>query len=79
MDHDRLSRKLSEGDTKFARFATRAPIGLVVLAPDGLALSVNDLWRDLTHLEAGSQGVSWDRVLVEGESDPVNEAWNRII
>jgi len=75
----RLSRELSESETKFARFATRAPIGLALLAPDGLALSANDLWRDLTHLEVGSQRVSWDRVLVEGETDPVNEAWNRMI
>jgi hypothetical protein len=79
LDRGRLSRELSESETKFAkyaRFATRAPIGLAVLGPDEWHCLP---WRDLTHLEVGSQRGSWDRVLVEGEIDPVNEAWNRMI
>jgi len=41
LDRDRLSKELSEAETKFARFATRAPIGLAILGVDGLALSAN--------------------------------------
>jgi len=37
LDRDRLSKELSEAETKFARFATRAPIGLAILGVDGLA------------------------------------------
>jgi PAS domain-containing protein len=79
LDRDRLYRELSEAETKFARFATRAPIGLGILTPDGIALSANDLWRELTQLEVGSSAVSWSEVLCEGEPDRVNEAWARMI
>jgi PAS domain-containing protein len=79
LDRDRLYRELSEAETKFARFATRAPIGLGILTPDGLALSANDLWRELTQLEVGTSAVSWPDVLCEGEPDRVNEAWERMI
>ena len=79
LDRDRLYRELSEAETKFARFATRAPIGLGLLTPDGLALSANDLWRELTQLEVGTSAVSWPDVLCEGELDRVNEAWGRMI
>jgi hypothetical protein len=41
IDRERLSRQLSESETKFARFATRAPIGFAVLTPEGFALSAN--------------------------------------
>ena len=41
MERERLSKELSESETKFARFATRAPIGLAILRPDGYALSAN--------------------------------------
>jgi len=76
---DRLYRELSEAETKFARFATRAPIGLGILTPEGLALSANDLWLELTQLEVGSSAVSWPAVLCEGEPDRVNEGWERMI
>jgi PAS domain-containing protein len=76
---DRLYRELSEAETKFARFATRAPIGLGILTPEGLALSANDLWLELTQLEVGSSAVSWPAVLCEGEPDHVNEGWERMI
>jgi hypothetical protein len=79
LDRDRLYRELSEAETKFARFATRAPIGLGILTPEGLALSANDLWRELTMLDVGSQRVSWDKVLCEGELDNLNRAWERMI
>jgi PAS domain-containing protein len=79
LNRDRLYRDLSDAETKFARFANRAPIGLGILTPEGLALYANDLWRNLTSLEVGSQRVSWDHVLCEGEVGPVNEAWERMI
>jgi PAS domain-containing protein len=79
LDRDRLYKELSESETKFARFATRAPIGLAILKPDGLALSANALWRELTQLDVGSSQVSWEDVLVEGEVAPVFEAWERLI
>jgi PAS domain-containing protein len=79
LDRDRLYRELSEAETKFARFATRAPIGLGILTPQGLALSANDLWRELTQLEVGTSSVNWPDVLCEGEPDRVNEAWGRTI
>jgi hypothetical protein len=41
MERERLSKELSESETKFARFATKAPIGLAILRPDGYALSAN--------------------------------------
>ncbi|KUJ17292.1 uncharacterized protein LY89DRAFT_733155 [Mollisia scopiformis] len=55
LDRERLFRELTESETKFAKFATRAPIGLAILAPDGTALSANDLWRDLTQLDVGTE------------------------
>lgn len=76
---DRLYREFPEAETKFARFAARAPIGLGILTPEGLALSANDLWRELTQLEVGSQRVSWGNVLCEGELEQVNRAWERMI
>lgn len=78
LDRDRLYRELSEAETKFARFATRAPIGLGILTPEGIALSANDLWRELTQLEVGSSTVNWSEVLCEGEFERVNEAWARM-
>ena len=41
LDRERLYKELSESESKFARFATRAPIGLAILKPDGTALSAN--------------------------------------
>jgi hypothetical protein len=41
LDRERLYKELSESESKFARFATRAPIGLAILRPDGTALSAN--------------------------------------
>jgi len=79
LDRDRLYKELSESETKFARFATRAPIGLAVLKPDGLALSANALWRELTQLDVGSSQVNWEKVLVEGEVKHVFEAWGQLI
>lgn len=79
LDRDRLSRELSESETKFAKFATRAPIGLAVLSPDGSAQSANDLWKDLTQLSLGSQRVSWNDVLAEGEVERVNVAWDKML
>ncbi|KAL2062576.1 hypothetical protein VTL71DRAFT_5648 [Oculimacula yallundae] len=79
LDRDRLSRELSESETKFAKFANRAPIGLAVLSPDGFAQSANDLWKDLTQLEVSSKRASWNDVLVEGETEPVNAAWDEML
>jgi PAS domain-containing protein len=79
LDRDRLYRELSESETKFSKFAARAPIGLGILTPEGLALSANDLWRELTRLEVGSQKVSWNDVLCEGEPERVNQAWGQMI
>lgn len=79
LDRARLYRELSESETRFARFATRAPIRLAILTPTGDTLSANDLWRDLTQLEVGSQRAQWDHALVQGEADPVNQAWSRMI
>lgn len=44
INRDRLSEQLSDSESKFAKFATRAPVGLAILTPDGVALSANDLW-----------------------------------
>jgi hypothetical protein len=41
LDRDRLYKELSESESKFARFAQRAPVGLAILKPDGTALSAN--------------------------------------
>jgi hypothetical protein len=74
-----LYKELSESETRFARFATRAPIGLAILKPDGLALSANALWKELTQLDVGSSKVNWGDILVQGEVEPVFEAWERLI
>ncbi|KAG4441101.1 hypothetical protein IFR05_003391 [Cadophora sp. M221] len=79
LDRDRLSRELSESETKFAKFATRAPIGLAVLSPDGFAQSANDLWKELTQLPVSSMRVAWKNVLVEGEFELVNAAWDKML
>ncbi|KAE9364382.1 hypothetical protein N431DRAFT_354787 [Stipitochalara longipes BDJ] len=79
LDRDRLYRELTESETKFAKFATRAPIGLGILTPQGLALSANDLWRELTQLDIGTSSVNWPHVLCEGEPDRVNKAWEQTI
>jgi PAS domain-containing protein len=47
MERERLSKELSESETKFARFATRAPIGLAILRPDGYSLSANGKYATL--------------------------------
>ncbi|CZT53029.1 related to sensory transduction histidine kinase [Rhynchosporium secalis] len=79
LDRDRLSRELSEAETKFAKFANRAPIGLAVLSPDGFAQSANELWRELTQLQVSSMRVSWNDVLAEGELEPVNAGWEKML
>lgn len=79
LDRARLSRELSESETKFARFASRAPIGLAILAPDGTTLSANPLWRELTCLEVGMSSPDWGMVLAEGELEPVMAAWDRLL
>lgn len=79
LDRARLSRELSESETKFARFASRAPIGLAILTPDGTALSANPLWRELTCLEVGMSSPNWGMVLAEGELEPVMDAWERLL
>lgn len=76
---DRLSRELSESEKRFAKFVERAPIGIAILSPDGLAISANPRWREMTQLEVGSQRVLWDDVLVEGEIDHVNQIWERLL
>jgi PAS domain-containing protein len=79
LDRDRLYRELSDSETKFARFATRAPIGLAILKANGLAMSANELWRDLTMLEVGTDRVDWHQVLADGETELVQVAWDRLI
>ncbi|CZR56780.1 related to sensory transduction histidine kinase [Phialocephala subalpina] len=79
LDRERLFRELTESETKFARFATRAPIGLAILAPDGTALSANDLWRDLTQLEVGTNRVNWEDVLADGQVEPIQKAWDTML
>jgi hypothetical protein len=79
IDLDRLYRELSDSETKFARFATRAPIGLAILKTNGLALSANELWRDLTMLDVGTDRVDWEQVLADGETELVQGAWDRLI
>jgi hypothetical protein len=74
-----LSKELSESETKFARFATRAPIGLAILEPGGLVLSANPQWRELTSLEIGTNKVQWQEVLAEGEYPIVASAWATLI
>ena len=41
LDRERLYKELSESESKFARFTQRAPIGLAILKPDGIAQSAN--------------------------------------
>ncbi|KAH9206546.1 hypothetical protein DL95DRAFT_429523 [Leptodontidium sp. 2 PMI_412] len=79
LDRDRLSRELSEAETKFAKFATRAPIGLAILTPDGFAQSANDLWKELTQLSVSSMRVAWDNILVEGKFELVNAVWDKML
>jgi hypothetical protein len=79
LDRDRLYQELSDSETKFARFATRAPIGLAILKANGLALSANELWRDITMLDVGADRVDWHQVLAEGETELVQGAWDRLI
>ncbi|PQE07003.1 hypothetical protein CJF30_00009413 [Rutstroemia sp. NJR-2017a BBW] len=79
MDRASLSRKLSESETKFARFATRAPIGLAILTAEGEALTANNLWRQFTALEVGSDKPSWNNVLMPGEFAHVTSAWEQVV
>lgn len=79
LDRERLFRELTESETKFARFATRAPIGLAILAPDGTALSANDNWRDLTQLEVGTNRVNWADVLADGQVELIQKAWDTML
>lgn len=79
LDRARLFKQLSESETKFARFATRAPIGLAILQPDGLALSANDLWKSFCGLEVGSARINWEKALMPGEFDRVTQAWAAMI
>lgn len=74
-----MSRKLSESETKFAKFATRAPVGLAILTETGLVLSGNDLSRDLTQLNIGSTRSSWEDVLLSGDSEHVDRMWDRLL
>lgn len=50
LDRERLYKELSESESKFARFARRAPIGLAILKPDGAALSANGERSSLSQL-----------------------------
>ncbi|TVY16004.1 Histidine protein kinase 1 [Lachnellula arida] len=79
LDRDRLYKELSDSETKFAKFASRAPVGLAVLDPNGTALFANDIWRNLTMLETGSGKANWETVLAEGEVEPVLSAWAQMI
>lgn len=79
LDRERLFRELTESESKFAKFAQRAPIGLAILTSTGIALSANELWKDLTQLTIGSDQVDWVNVLVEGELPLVNEAWGSVL
>ena len=79
IDRARLSRELSESETKFARFTSRAPIGLGILTPEGLALSANGVWRETTGLQVGDPADQWNHVLAEGEVDRVLGTWAQMI
>ncbi|PQE33671.1 hypothetical protein CJF32_00010852 [Rutstroemia sp. NJR-2017a WRK4] len=79
MDRASLSRKLSESETKFARFATRAPIGLAILTAEGEALTANNLWRQFTALDVGSDKPSWNNVLMPGEFAHVTSVWEQVV
>jgi PAS domain-containing protein len=79
MDRASLSRKLSESETKFARFATRAPVGLAILTADGEALTANNLWRQYTALDVGSDKPSWNTVLMPGEFAHVTAVWEQVV
>jgi signal transduction histidine kinase len=53
---------------------------LAILSPEGKALSVNQMWKNLTKLQQGSEITNWTDVLVPGEATQnVFEAWHRLI
>ncbi|RDW80862.1 hypothetical protein BP5796_05560 [Coleophoma crateriformis] len=79
VDRARLSRELSDIETKFSLFAARAPIGLAIMTQGGLALSANDLWRSLTMLEIGTDSVDWEKTLVDGELEHVTSLWTTMV
>ncbi|RDW69737.1 hypothetical protein BP6252_08757 [Coleophoma cylindrospora] len=79
VDRARLSRELSDIETKFSLFAARAPIGLAIMTQGGLALSANDLWRSLTMLEVGTNSVDWEKTLVDGELEHVTSLWTTMV
>lgn len=79
IDRARLSRELFDVGTKFSLFEARAPIGLAILTEAGRALSANNLWRELTMLEVGSDTVEWEKVLVDGEFEHVSINWDQMI
>ncbi|KAG9228812.1 hypothetical protein BJ875DRAFT_508295 [Amylocarpus encephaloides] len=78
LDRERLSKELSESETKFAKLAARAPIGLGIFSPDGRVLIVNELWKKLTTLDGGESRIDWQAVLMPGCAEPVHKAWDRI-
>lgn len=79
LDRAILSQKLSESQKNFARFASRTPVGLAILAADGTTLSANDLWRSQTKLDIGASKVNWDSVLMPGEFELVMDAWREVV
>ncbi|RAL66506.1 hypothetical protein DID88_006196 [Monilinia fructigena] len=70
---------IKKSQANFARFATRTPVGLAILAVDGTALSANDLWRSQTKLDVGSSKVNWEGVLMPGEFESVMRTWAEVV
>ncbi|RDL36403.1 uncharacterized protein BP5553_05755 [Venustampulla echinocandica] len=74
LDRQKLSKELSESEMKFERFATRAPLGLEIIRPDGLPLSANDIWKEPMKLNIGSDWAWWREALIDGEFEMVSNA-----
>lgn len=78
VDKAQLSMELLDSETKFAKFANRVPIGLAIHTSSGVAVSANNLWKELSQLDVGCQMADWLAILVPEEVDYVIEAWDRV-
>jgi PAS domain-containing protein len=66
-------------ETRFARFAERAQVGLVISDAYGQILYANGLWREMAQLETGEGKEAWARGILAADLDFVYRMFDQIV
>ncbi|KAL8950424.1 MAG: hypothetical protein Q9222_003539 [Ikaeria aurantiellina] len=87
LDRNELSEQLAirtqeaaESETKFARMAEFAPVGIFIADAEGLITYCNDTWYTITHVPRGEDTIStWMNFVKDEDREMVETLWFNLV